>query len=164
MGLNIKRMEDIEEEWFLKMEMKTVYSHLSRETMLRWINGDFYKAFILGNDEENQKIGGVSFDIYDFLNNGKGGKIILDTDIFFVDPEYQGKGYGRYVLEKIFSLVKELYYRENGLNVVAVLIESNTASGFYKKVLDSMGYSYQDLSQEIAGTEIRYLLVDIENI
>jgi hypothetical protein len=65
----VRLIEDGEEEWYKQAEKRNMYPYLSLDVLEKWDEGDYYVAFVLEKDGE--KIGGISFDIYDFLYRGK---------------------------------------------------------------------------------------------
>lgn len=159
-NLEIRRLSADEEAWLNEEERKTMYPFLEKKVLSRWYEAGYHIAFALMLD--GQKIGAVSFDIYDFLKKGRDNYIILDTWNFFVKPEWQGKSCGRYLLERIVPMVKDYYLENYDFRVVQIIIESNTAPEFYEKVLPKLGYDYKKIEMTVIGEDIVYYFLNVE--
>jgi GNAT superfamily N-acetyltransferase len=158
--LKIRPVFPDEETWFFEEERKTMYPLLEKKVLSRWFEAGYHISFVLLLG--GRKIGGVSFDIYDFLKKGEDNYIILDTWNFFIAPEWQKKSCGKYLLRKIIPEIKDYYLREYGFKVAQVIIETNTAPVFYEKVVPCLGYPFSRTEMTVAGERVVYFFVNVE--
>ena len=136
-----------------------MYPLLQDKILSRWKKPGYYVAFVL--TVEGEKIGSVSFDIYDFLKKGKDNYIILDTWNFFIAEEWQKKNLGKYFLKRILPIVKNYYFQKYGFTVAQVIIETNTAPEFYEKIVPHLGYKYEKVNMVLAGELVSYFFINM---
>ncbi len=158
--VQIRLTKPEEEKWFFEQERKTMYPFLLKKTLSRWKEEEYYVSFVLL--AEGKKVGGVSFDIYDFLKKGEGNYIILDTWDFFIIEGWQGKDLGGYMLKEILPLIKDYYLREYGFTVAQVIIESNTAPMFYERIVPQTGFQYVKAEMNLLGDKVTYFFINME--
>jgi len=128
-----------------------MYPHLSLEDVKRWqehmMDGGYYVSFILVF--QSRRIGVISFDTYEVPWEGKGRFAVLDTWHCLIVDECQGGGRGKFLLLKGLPKAVGYYWKKLGLRVTQIMIETNTESEFYRKVLPEAGFQFQETETEL---------------
>ena len=147
-----------DEPFFELAKLKNMYPHLSEEIIKKWHSGGYHATFLLTDNGE--KVGGIYFEVCEFLNEGRGRRVILDVRALFVEAEYRGLGLGKKLLLETIPLVKEYYFNEYELTVAQIIIETNTRAEFYRGALSDGGEDFVELeTQTPIGEKIYYFFL-----
>jgi len=133
------------------IQRRNLYPFLSKEEMEGWMEDEgplrirWFKAI-----EGGKTVALAAWEVYDIHQYVEGGPriIILDLYTMEVEEEFRGQGIGgRLFVESLKQTIESL--EEAGFAVGALQIETDTARGFYEKVLDKSGFNWKLETREM---------------
>ncbi|MDP2926876.1 MAG: GNAT family N-acetyltransferase [bacterium] len=146
MKTKVRRMRESEKMTFYRYERAEMYPSLTAADIGRWYDGIgkfAYRYYVL-MDDRGEMLGGAILELYDFL---KDGRAILDFVAMWIRQEYQRQGLGTFLFkEALRRAMKEI-------PTGALHIETNTAQGFYRKVLPA---GFKEMSIEASDETITF--------
>lgn len=154
--MKVRKMRPEEEEIVVRMERKAIYPELSLKKMQQWIDGEaIYNPLTFVLENKGEIIGGVRWEIQDYLDETR---IILHLDGLFIEEKWRKQRLGRRLLLESLDAAK-LYYQNQGLKVMGLLIQTTEeAARFYQKIFSS-GAGFSCTSAILQMDETRIIIV-----
>ena len=148
-------------------DIKELYSILLKAFepyKLNYTNGAYYATVLTPLDIKNRILGN-KYDIYVVTMDKKiigtfsllkKGNDILHTRTMAVHPDYQGKGFGLFILRKIYMLAKKNNYKFISLDTSKPL---KRAIKFYK----NFGFEFTGKNKDFHGVKIFEMIKEIND-
>ena len=157
-GMKIRLGGRADEPDFAMAKLKNMYPRIWEGVIEKWHRGGYHVIFLL--EDGGRSVGGIYFEVCEFLNEGQGRRVIIDVRALFVEAEYRGLGLGKKLLLDTIPLAKEYFFNEHELTVAQIMIETNTQAEFYRRALSDGGEDFVELeTQTPIGEKIYYFFL-----